>query len=497
MVQGTASHVGKSVITSALSRILVHDGYRVAPFKSQNMALNSYVTKGGGEIGRAQAVQAEAAKVEATVDMNPILLKPKEDTTAQVIIHGQVQQNMTAKEYFNEQQVALTAVQESLARLKQEFEVVVIEGAGSPAEVNLREYDLVNMKIAKLAQAPVILVADIDRGGVFASIVGTLELLTAEERERIEGIIINKFRGQKSRLEPGLDYIEEETGIPILGVIPYFDDFKIPEEDAIASSEQGSAEYELDIAVINLPHISNFTDFAALAQVPETRVRYVAPQEDLEEPDLIILPGTKNTIEDLECLYQTGVAQQIIELAQAEVPVVGICGGYQMLGRMIYDPYSVETEQGQIEGLGLLDIETTLAAEKITAQVQAEIKAEQIFAVKQDSISGYEIHMGHTRHGVEVEELFTITQRSDESVSVADGASNKAGTIWGTYLHGIFDNDSLRREFINQLRVSKGLAPLVEDEFVVEKEREQAYQKLADLVRDNLDMELLYQIISI
>ena len=248
--------------------------------------------------------------------------------------------------------------------------------------------------------------------------------------------------------------------------------------------------------MIKLPHISNFTDFAALAKVPETRVRYVAPQEDLGEPDLIILPGTKNTIEDLQCLYQTGLAQQIIELAQAGVPVVGICGGYQMLGRMIYDPYSVETEQDQIAGLELLDVETTLAAEKITAQVQAEIKADQIFAVQKDTISGYEIHMGHTEHGSEVEELFTITQRSDESVSVADGASNRAGTIWGTYLHGIFDNDSLRREFINRLRANKGLDSLVEDEFVVEKEREEAYQKLADLVRDNLDMELLYRIID-
>ncbi|MFO7820431.1 MAG: cobyric acid synthase, partial [Halanaerobacter sp.] len=418
MVQGTASHVGKSVLTSALSRILVQDGYRVAPFKSQNMALNSYVTKGGGEIGRAQAVQAEAAKVEATVDMNPILLKPKEDTTAQVIIHGQVQQNMTAKEYFNEQQVGLTAVQESLARLKQEFEVVAIEGAGSPAEVNLRDYDLVNMKIAKLAQAPVILVADIDRGGVFASIIGTLELLTTEERDMIEGIIINKFRGQKSRLQSGLDYIEEETGIPILGVVPYFDDFKIPEEDAIASAEQGSAEYELDIAVIKLPHISNFTDFAALAQVPETRVRYVAPQEDLGAPDLIILPGTKNTIEDLQCLYQTGLAEQIIELAQSEVPIVGICGGYQMLGRIIYDPCSVETERDKIEGLGLLDIETTLVAEKITAQVQAEIKTEQMFAASQELISGYEIHMGQTKLGSQAKEVFTITQRSDKQVSI-------------------------------------------------------------------------------
>ncbi|MGM0370256.1 MAG: cobyric acid synthase, partial [Bacillota bacterium] len=273
--------------------------------------------------------------------------------------------------------------------------------------------------------------------------------------------------------------------------------FKIPEEDAIASSEQGSAEYELDIAVIKLPHISNFTDFAALAQVPETRVRYVAPQEDLGAPDLIILPGTKNTIEDLECLYQTGLAEQIIELAQSEVPIVGICGGYQMLGRIIYDPCSVETERDKIEGLGLLDIKTTLLEEKITAQVQAEIKTEQMFAASQELISGYEIHMGQTKLGSQAKEVFTITQRSDKQVSINDGACNSGGTIWGTYLHGIFDNDSLRREFINQLRVRKDLAPLVEDEFVVQEEREQAYNQLADLVRDSLDMELLYQIIAI
>jgi adenosylcobyric acid synthase len=497
MVQGTGSDVGKSVLTTALCRILAQDGYQTAPFKSQNMALNSYVTKEGGEVGRAQAVQAEAAQVDVTVDMNPILLKPKEDTVAQVIIHGTAQENMSAQEYFSHQQIGLEPVKESLARLSNDYERIVLEGAGSPAEVNLRDYDLVNMKMAQLAQAPVILVANIDQGGVFASIIGTLELLNREERELIKGIVINKFRGEISRLQSGLDYIEAETGVPILGVIPYFDDFEIPKEDAIVDYQQGSEDYELDIVVIKLPHISNFTDFAALAQIPETRVRYVTPQENLAQPDLIILPGTKNTIEDLECLYQTGLAEQIIELAQAETPVVGICGGYQMLGRIIYDPCSLETERDKIEGLGLLDIETTLLEEKITAQVQAEIKTEQIFAASQELISGYEIHMGQTKLGSQAKEVFTITQRSDQQVSINDGACNSGGTIWGTYLHGIFDNDSLRREFINQLRARKDLAPLVEDEFVVQEEREQAYNQLADLVRDSLDMELLYQIIAI
>lgn len=497
MVQGTGSDVGKSVITAALARIFAQEGYQVAPFKSQNMALNSYVTNQGGEIGRAQAVQAEAAKVEATVDMNPILLKPKEDTTSQVIVHGRPTGNMTAQEYFNDQQIGLEPIKESLACLQEDYQVIVLEGAGSPAEVNLREYDLVNMKAAELAQAPVILVADIERGGVFASIIGTLELLNEQERERIKGVVINKFRGDVSRLQSGLDYIEEETGVPVLGVIPYFTDFKIPEEDAIPSYVQGSEDYQLDIAVIKLPHLSNFTDFAALAEVERTRVRYVKPGSSLENPDVVILPGSKNTIEDLAYLYQTGCADEIIDLAKEGRMVVGICGGYQMLGEVIYDPRQVETDRGAIAGLNLLDIETTLQPDKITSQIEAQIINEELFNLEAGKlISGYEIHMGQTNLGPQAEPVFKIRQRSDEQVEIADGACSLNQRVWGTYLHGVFANDQLRRGFINQLRKQKGLAP-VTDSFSVREKREEAYNKLAELVRENLDVNLLYEIMGL
>nr|WP_211205055.1 cobyric acid synthase [Halobacteroides halobius] len=497
MFQGTASDVGKSTLTAAVSRILIQEGYHVAPFKSQNMALNSYVTKKGGEIGRAQAVQAEAAKVEATIDMNPILLKPKEDTTSQVIIHGQVKKNMTAKEYFSKQQVGLQAVKDSLARLKNEYQVVVLEGAGSPAEVNLRDYDMVNMKIAKLAQAPVILVADIDRGGVFASIIGTLELLNEAEQERIKGIIINKFRGAVKRLQSGIDYIEEETGIPILGIIPYISDYNLPEEDSIPSYKQGSKDYQLDIVVVKLPHISNFTDFDALAQEFETRVRYVDLKKELGSPDLIILPGSKNTIEDLEYLYQTGGAKRIIEQVEAGVPVVGICGGYQMLGNVIYDPSGIETDQGEIKGLGLLDIKTTLLTDKVTNQIAARVKEDSLFNSQQEVLTGYEIHVGETKLGPTANHLFEITERSRREVQILDGTYSRSGLVWGTYIHGLFDNDQFRRDFINQLRVKKGLSSIAKNTLSVKQEREKAYNQLADVVREHLDMELLYQVIDI
>lgn len=496
MIQGTGSDVGKSILTAAVSRILAQDGYHVAPFKSQNMALNSYVTKKGGEIGRAQAVQAEAAQVEATVDMNPILLKPKEDTTSQVIIHGQPRRNMTSKEYFSKQQIGLQAIKESLARLESEYQAVVLEGAGSPAEVNLRDYDLVNMKIAKLAQAPVILVADIDRGGVFASIIGTLELLTEEERDRIKGIIINKFRGDVKRLEFGIDYIEEETGVPILGVVPYISDCKVPEEDSIPSYKQGSEDYQLDIVVIKLPHISNFTDFDALAQEVQTRVRYVDPKEELGSPDLIILPGSKNTIEDLEYLYQTGCPEKIMNQVAEKVPIVGICGGYQMLGNVIYDPSGVETDHREVAGLGLLDIETTLLTDKVTNQIEARVKENNIFKFQQEVVTGYEIHVGETELGPTADPLFEITERSRKEVQILDGAYNQSNLVWGTYIHGLFDNDQFRRSFINQLRVKKGLSPIDNNSFSVKQDREKAYNQLADVVRDSLDMELLYRIMS-
>ncbi|ADL12376.1 cobyric acid synthase [Acetohalobium arabaticum] len=500
MFQGTGSDVGKSVMTAAFCRILAQDGYHVAPFKSQNMALNSYVTKEGGEIGRAQAVQAEAAQVEATVDMNPILLKPKEDTTSQVIIHGRPHRNMGAQEYFNHREEGLSYIQESLNRLKEDYQGVVLEGAGSPAEVNLREYDLVNMKAAELAQAPVILVASIERGGVFASIVGTFKLLNESELERIKGIIINKFRGDVSRLKPGLEFIEEYTGVPVLGVIPYFTDFKIPEEDSLPADRLEGSQYgDIEIAILYLPHISNFTDFAPLEDEADVKVRYIKDGEQLGEPDAVIIPGSKNTIEDLEYLQEVGYVDQIQELAEKGTMVVGICGGYQMLGTKITDPHRMETDGKEIAGLELLKVETTFNPEKVTKQVTGEIINNQnLFSSLADrSIAGYEIHMGESRLGKGVEPLIEVSAE-DEKKTRLDGAVSEDGLVFGTYLHGIFDNDTFRRSFINYLRQQKGLPKLdCSAEVSTAEKREKAYEQLAEIVRENVDLEQVYQILNL
>jgi adenosylcobyric acid synthase len=499
MFQGTGSDVGKSILTAGLARILAQEGYKVAPFKAQNMALNSYITAQGGEIGRAQAVQAQAAKVEATSDMNPILLKPKADTEAQVIIHGRAKENMSAKEYFTHrsQEVGLPAIKESLRRLESDYEVLVLEGAGSPAEVNLREYDLVNMTTAKLSQAPVILVADIDRGGVFASIVGTLELLTAKEQTRIKGVIINKFRGDKARLKPGLDYLEEECKLPVLGVVPYLDQFRLPEEDALPDSRQGVDDYKLDIGVVKLPHISNFTDFTPLSWEPETRLRYLDPQTELPPVDAVVLPGSKNPIEDLKYLYETGCAEEIVKAVDQGVMVVGVCGGYQMLGEVIYDPHGMEACQEEIKGLGLLEVETTLKQDKVTHQVEARVLGDELFFKTAGSkITGYEIHLGETELKSEVEPMFELTTRSGRQINQPDGAYSSELPVWGTYLHGLFNNDGLRREFINYLRQKKGLTSLTGEEISVAGEIEKSYNKLADILRNNLDLGQIKQLIN-
>ncbi|SDC33772.1 MULTISPECIES: cobyric acid synthase [unclassified Candidatus Frackibacter] len=500
MLQGTGSDVGKSVLTSAFCRIFAQDGYHVAPFKSQNMALNSYITKQGGEIGRAQAVQAEAAEVEATVDMNPILLKPREDTSSQVIIHGRPKKNMSAKEYFDHHEEGLGYIKESLARLKRDYEVVVMEGAGSPAEVNLRDQDLVNMKAAELADAPVILVADIDRGGVFASIIGTFKLLNEAEANRIKGIIINKFRGDISRLESGLKFIEEYTGVPVLGVVPYFNDFKIPEEDSIPQHRlKGQQDGEIEIAILYLPHISNFTDFTPLEEELKTSVRYVKKGEPLGRPDAIIIPGSKNTIEDLEYLKDAGYDEEIKNLAAEGVHVVGICGGYQMLGKQVSDPQQVEATTESINGLGLLDIKTVFNPTKVTTQVKGRIANDHGFFsnLKDKVISGYEIHMGETKLNEGVEPLIKLEESLGKKESRLDGAINKDGKLFGTYLHGIFDNDQFRYKFINSLRQEKGL-PLIDfsQEISTAEKREAAYERLAEIVRESIDFEKVYEIMD-
>lgn len=505
MLQGTSSNVGKSVLTAALCRIFKQDGYRVAPFKSQNMALNSFVTKDGGEIGRAQGVQAEAAGVEATIDMNPVLLKPKKDSVAQVIVRGRPIGDLSVKDYIKYKPKALEIIKDSLDNLERDYEVIVIEGAGSPAEVNLKAHDIANMKIAHLADSPVFLVADIDRGGVIASLVGTLELLDPEERDRVAGLIINKFRGDISILQPALDFLEERTGKPVLGVIPFLHDINIEEEDSVVMTERflkdkpALEEGDLDVVVVHLPHISNFTDFDSLKMEPGISLRYINKLQDLGEPDLIILPGTKNTVDDLIHLFKSGLAQAVREKAQKGTPVVGICGGYQMLGQKLYDPNHVESDQDIVDGLGLLNTESTFASEKITSQVRAKVKVKSFFSASQEEqeVAGYEIHMGRTELLSGALPFAEIFQRSGEEVAVLDGAVSANGLVIGTYMHGIFDNDWIRQNIIRFLCERKGIIRDGWNDFKTQQQlKEEAYDQLAQLVRDNLNMPLVYRIMG-
>ena len=504
MIQGVASDVGKSILVAGLCRILAQDGYRVAPFKAQNMALNSFVTATGGEMGRAQAVQAEAACAEPTVDMNPILMKPIADTVAQVVVHGRSVGNLSAQEYMCfKKEAGWKAVRESLRRLREEYDVVVIEGAGSPAEVNLRDDDIVNMPVAVEANAPVLLVGDIDRGGVFAYLVGTLELLEPSERELVKGIIINKFRGHKELLEPGIGMLTRMVGIPVLGVVPYFSDFKLPEEDSLPLREVNPDSRpragQIEIAVIYLPHISNFTDFDLFEDEPGVRVRYIPRGESLGRPDAIIIPGTKNTIDDLLYLREIGRVEEIMALAKGGIPVMGICGGYQMLGREIRDPLGVESKSRRVSGLGLLDMVTEFGPQKSTYQVEAVVETDKgLFAgLAGEGLSGYEIHMGISKPGCDLSPLLRIVRRSGREVSLLDGAISHDGLVFGTYLHGIFENDRLRRRFINWLRSRSGLTPVEAPIPCARLERERAYDKLASCLRQSLDMEAIYRLIQV
>lgn len=505
MLQGTSSNVGKSILTAAICRILKQDGLKVAPFKSQNMALNSFVTKDGGEIGRAQGVQAEAAGVEASIDMNPVLLKPKKDSVAQVIVHGKPIGDLSVKDYIKYKPQALEKIKESLDRLEAEYEAIVIEGAGSPAEVNLKAHDIANMKIAHLADSPVLLVADIDRGGVIASLVGTLELLEPEERERVKGLVINKFRGDISILQPALDFLYEKTGKPVLGVIPFLHNINIEEEDSVVMSEQllkerrEAKQENLDVVVVHLPHISNFTDFDSLRREKGVTVRYVNKSELLGNPDLILLPGTKNTVDDLIYLYDSGFAQLIKEQAQRGVPIIGICGGYQMLGQKLYDPDHVESNLDVVDGLGLLNTESSFAAEKITSQVRAQISVSGIFNPdgEKREVEGYEIHMGRTNLLSGAQGFAKILERSGQEVEVIDGAVSANGLIMGTYLHGIFDNDWFRQNIIKHLCEKKGIVLEGGYNFKSQQQlKEEAYDKLAQTVRENMNMPLLYQVMG-
>ena len=495
MIQGTASAVGKSVIVTALCRIFKQDGYKVAPFKSQNIALNSFVTARGGEIGRAQAVQAEAAGIAPTVDMNPVLLKPTSNSGCQVIVLGKVFKNISAQDYSNYAPDLMKTVTESLERLRAEYEIVVIEGAGSPAEINLKEREIVNMRIAKAAGAPVLLAGDIDKGGVFASLVGTLELLDEDERHYVKGLIINKFRGDVTLLKPAIDFIEKRTGLPMLGVIPYFKDIRIAQEDSVYldEREKNNESGELDIAVIRLPHISNYDDFDPLEEEGCT-VNYVTQRFELGEPHLIIVPGTKSTINDLQYLRHAGLANIIIEKAKEGTPVVGICGGYQILGRKILDPQRVESDKTEVEGLGLLNVITEFATEKSTSQVRAQVTANTglLAGVKGQEISGYEIHMGQTR-SEEKTSAFQITETPQGKADYTDGVLNAQGTILGTYIHGLFHNDEFRQTFLNNLRRHWGLEG---NKVGTDTDKDKQYDKLAELVRQNLNMTEVYKIME-
>ena len=479
MVQGTMSGAGKSLLCAALCRIFAQDGYRTAPFKSQNMALNSFVTRDGLEMGRAQVVQAQAAGVEPDVRMNPILLKPSSDIGSQVIVNGEVRGDMPAKEYFRRKKALIPDILRAYDGLASEFDVIVIEGAGSPAEINLKADDIVNMGLARLVDAPVLLAGDIDRGGVFAQLYGTVELLEPDERARICGLLINKFRGDVEILRPGLAMLEEKTRLPVVGVVPYLK-VDIEDEDSLSDRlQQKNAVKPLDVAIVRLPHISNFTDFMPLEQHPLLGVRYVQAARELGMPDLIILPGTKNTVNDLLWLRQCGLETAVQKLARRGTPVLGVCGGYQMLGGMLDDSAGTESGRPQtLRGLELLPTRTVFTLEKRRAQVTATAAAPFAGA----ALTGYEIHTGRTT--VEGAPFCTLED------GTPDGCVQ--GSVFGTYLHGLFDSGELTEKLAALLCRRKGLAPETAAPLTMQAYREQQFDLLADGVRRALDMPAIY-----
>ncbi len=504
MVQGTGSDVGKSILVCALCRIFHQEGLKVAPFKAQNMSLNSYVTSDGREMGRAQVAQAEAAGLIPAVEMNPILLKPTGNNGSQIITMGRPLGNMTAIEYYGKKGMMLDIAETAYSRLRERYDIIVIEGAGSPAEINIKDNDIVNMKIAEFADAPVLLMTDIERGGAFAWVVGTYELLNSTEKERVRGVIINKFRGDMEILKSGIDMLEEKINRPVLGVIPYFNDINIDSEDSVclesANYKPETVDYDkgdcIDIAVIQFPRISNFTDLDLLRHERNVRVRFVNRAQDIGSPDLIILPGSKNTISDLKAIKENGIAATVIDLNKKGVMIIGICGGYQMLGKIITDPEGTESNISQIDGLGLFNAITTFKPGKNTYQVRARIETDKLLDMKCD-ITGYEIHMGETELLNDTLPFMKITERSGRAVDLDDGAISNDGSVIGTYLHGIFDNDVFRLELINYLRKIKGISPLLPDELLNAKsEKEKQYDKLADLIRRHVNMDLIYGLIG-
>ncbi|MCL9969996.1 cobyric acid synthase [Anoxybacillus kestanbolensis] len=482
MFQGTHSDAGKSVIATAFCRIFARNGWKTAPFKSQNMSLNSYVTLDGKEIGRAQGVQAEAAGVVATTHMNPILIKPSRDQEAQIVVHGKPYENMKATTYRNEFfHLGLELIQQSLHVLMNEYDRLVIEGAGSPAEVNLNDRELVNMRVARMANAPVVLVGDIERGGVFASLVGTLQLLEEQDRKRVIGVIINKFRGDLSLLQPGLRWFEQYTGVKVLGVVPYTH-VRIDAEDSVALSRYATKKDNgkaIDVAVIQYPRISNFTDIDPFFAEPDCSVRFVSDASLLGEPDILILPGSKNTIEDVHFLKETGLFVAIRRLYErSDTIMFGICGGYQMLGERIKDPFHVETPLDAVAGLSLLPVETTLACEKTTVLCEGML----VYKNEMFDVKGYEIHMGRSlvKQG---EPLILLSGKTD-------GCKTKDERVIGTYMHDLFHNDMFRHHLLNSVRRKKQLSPLMERPHYRQL-RAQAFDDLADCVEKHVDVKAI------
>lgn len=542
MIQGTMSNAGKSILAAGLCRIFAQDGYRTAPFKSQNMALNSYITPEGLEMGRAQVVQAEAAGIPPSADMNPILLKPTTDVGSQVIVHGISRGNMKARDYFAYKKELVPEILASYGRLEKDYDIIVIEGAGSPAEINLKEDDIVNMGMARMADAPVLLAGDIDRGGVFAQLYGTVELLTQEERGRVKGLIINKFRGDRTILEPGIAMLEKLCGIPVVGVVPYMD-VDIDDEDSLSSRLEtgcGAVPAAVDLAVIRFPRISNFTDFNVFAGIQGVSLRYVTRAADLGRPDMVILPGTKNTIHDLLWMRQNGLEAAILKLADRQVPIWGICGGYQMMGEELADPKGVESDRpGQVKGMGLLPLKTEFEEEKVRTRVEGAFGRLDgcLEELSGACIEGYEIHMGHTyidraegaadtarlvpwRMEPEIcrpMDYVMETQKTDRGGAPdASGrcggqredpedrsASRRArtegwnrGNIYGTYIHGIFDAPGIAGTVAKALVGKKGI-DLQAADMDYRRYKEQQYHKLAEGLRKSLDMEAIYSIMGI
>ena len=492
MFQGTGSSVGKSMLCAAVLRILKQDGLRVAPFKAQNMALNSFATSEGLEMGRAQVTQAEAAGVEPSVRMNPVLLKPTSDRRSQVIVNGKPIGTMSAMEYDGFKPRLREMVKETYDALEDSVDVVVIEGAGSPAEINLKEGDIVNMSMAKSADAPVILIGDINPGGVFASLYGTVKLLDADEQARIKGIVINKFRGDVKILEPGLRMLEELLNIPVIGVIPWMD-VDIEDEDSVTERFQRSAgQGQIRAAIVQLPHISNFTDFSLLAGEPDVCVSYASRPSELKDADIILLPGTKNTIEDLNWLKQRGLADEIVRHARNGGMVIGICGGYQMLGETLRDPLHTESRIPEMAGLGLLNFDVCFNAEKRTVQAHGAIKCESGWLHAHDGLmlDGYEIHSGENSFGPGCVPFLYLNGRAEP-----DGVTNPQGNVLGSYLHGIFDTGAFWRAVVNHLRAEKGLDANTGDVLTMEQFRDREFDRMAAIVRQNLDMDAVYKII--